>query len=265
MPSGLKDNELEEQIKAEANQYIPYPIEEVNLDFQVLGVSAKDKTTVEVLLAACRKEQVESRMAALEVAGLKPTVVDIEAYALENACQFLRHQMPDGGKDKTVAVVDMGASNTSLLVLHDGRPVYTRDQAFGSKQLTEDIMRFYGMSYEEANKARRMGTLPENYQSEVLTHFVTDLVQQIDRSLQFFFAASSQHGKVDQLIFAGGCALIPGADAAIQERLHIPTVVARPFAQMAVAARARPQQLAQDEATLLIAAGLAWRAFDETA
>jgi type IV pilus assembly protein PilM len=263
MPASLNEHDMEEQIKAEADQYIPYPIEEVNMDFQVLGPSAKDKTSLDVLLAACRKEQVEQRMAALEIAGLKPIVVDIEAYALENACQFLRHQMPQGGQGKTIAVVDMGASMTSLMVLHDLQTAYTRDQAFGGRQLTEDIMRFYGMSYEEAAKAKKLGTLPDNYQGEVLTHFLSDMAQQIDRSLQFFFSASSQHSTIDQVILAGGCAQIPGVDTAIQDRLQIPTVVARPFAQMSVAARAKPAQLAQDEASLMIAAGLACRAFDE--
>jgi type IV pilus assembly protein PilM len=262
MPAALSEHDMEEQIKAEADQYIPYPIEEVNMDFQILGASAKDKSSVDVLLAACRKEQVEQRMAALEIAGLKPVVVDIEAYALENACQFLRHQMPDGGSGKTIAVVDMGASMTSLMVLHNLQTAYTRDQAFGGRQLTEDIMRFYGMSYEEASKAKRLGTLPENYQGEVLTHFLSDMAQQIDRSLQFFFSASSQHSTIDQVILAGGCAQIPGVESAIQERLQMPTVVARPFAQMSVASRAKPSQLAQDEASLLIAAGLAYRAFD---
>ena len=263
MPGTLSEHDMEDQIKAEADQYIPYPIEEVNMDFQILGPSAKDKASVDVLLAACRKEQVEQRMAALEMAGLKPIVVDIEVYALENACQFLRHQMPDGGKGKTIAVVDMGATTTSLMVLHDLQTVYTRDQAFGGRQLTEDIMRFYGMSHEEASKGKRLGTLPDNYQTEVLAHFLSDMAQQIDRSLQFFFSASSQHSAIDQVILAGGCAQIHGVEAAIQERLQIPTVVARPFAQMSVASRAKPAQLAQDEASLLIAAGLAFRAFDE--
>jgi type IV pilus assembly protein PilM len=263
MQAGLRDADLEEQIKAEADQYIPYPIDDVNLDFQVLGPSAKDEATVDVLLAACRKEQVEQRMAALEIAGLVPKVVDIETYALENACQFLRHQMPDGGSGRTVAVVDVGASTTSLLVLHDLHTVYTRDQAFGGRQLTEDIMRYYAMSFDEAGKAKRSGGLPDTYEAEVLSHFLSDMAQQIDRSLQFFFSASSGHSRVDALILAGGCAQIPGVDALIQERLQIPTEVARPFAQMSVAARARAAQLARDESSMLIATGLAYRAFDE--
>ena len=262
MPASLKDNDMEEQIKAEADQYIPYPIDEVNIDFQVLGPSQREKDAVDVLLAACRKEQVESRIAALEIAGLKPMVVDIEAYALENACEFLTHQMPALGVGKTVAIVDVGASTTSLLVLHDRKTVYTRDQAFGGKQLTEDIMRFYGMSYEEAGKAKRLGNLPPNYENEVLSHFIADMAQQIDRSLQFFFAAASRHNVIDQLILAGGCAHIAGIDAAVQKRLQIPCVIAQPFAKMSIGSRAKPAQLGQDQASMLIAAGLALRAFD---
>lgn len=263
MPATLNDNDMEEQIKAEADQYIPYPIDEVNLDFQVIGQSARDPAQLDVLLAACRKEQVEQRMAALEIAGLKAVKVDIEAYALENACALLGHQMPARGAGKTVAIVDMGATTTSLLVLHDQQTVYTRDQAFGGRQLSEDIMRFYGMSYEEANKAKRLGKLPDTYEAEVLSHFIADMAQQIDRSLQFFFAAASRHSTIDQMILAGGCAQIAGVEAAMAERLQIPCTIARPFAPMSIAARARPQQLAQDESSLLIAAGLALRAFDE--
>lgn len=262
MSAGLSDHDMEEQIRAQADQYIPYPIEEVNLDFQVTGLSEKGAGNADVLLAACRKEQVESRCAAAEMAGLTPRVVDIEAYALENSCIFLRHQMPAKGVKKTVAVVDVGANTTSLLVLHDNQTVYTRDQAFGGKQLTEEIMRQYGMSFEEAGKAKKFGNLPETYEGEILPSFVADMGQQIDRSLQFFFAASAKHGSIDQVILAGGCAHIPNVDVLIQERLRIPTVIARPFAAMSVSARAKPSVLAKDEASMLIAAGLAYRAFD---
>lgn len=262
MTAGLSDHDMEEQIRAQADQYIPYPIEEVSLDFQLLGSSDKGVGNADVLLAACRKEQVESRCAAAELAGLVPRVVDIEAYALENACQFLRHQMPAGGVKKTVAIFDIGASTTSLLVLHDMATVYTRDQAFGGKLLTEEIMRQFGMSFEEAGKAKKFGDLPETYGTEVLPGFVADMGQQIDRSLQFFFAASSKHGNIDQVILAGGCAHIPNVDALIQERLRIPTVIARPFAAMTVSAKAKPAVLAKDEASMLIASGLAYRAFD---
>jgi len=262
LPKGLSEEDMEQQIRVEADQYIPYPVDEVSLDFEVLGDSDKAKDMVDVLLAACRKEQVEQRAAALELAGLKPKVVDIESYALENACQFLQHQMPDRGMRRTIAVVDVGATTTSVLILHDMKAIYTRDQSFGGRQLTEDIMRHYGMSLEEAGKAKKFGNLPEDYQTEVLTHFVGDMAQQIDRSLQFFFSAASQYNTIDQIILAGGSAHIPGVETSIQERLRIPTVIAKPFAGMSVSSKAKPAALAKEEASLLIACGLAFRAFD---
>ncbi len=261
-PSSVIGDALEEQIRAEADQYIPYPIDEVSLDFEVLGPSTKGGDAVDVILAACRREQVEHICAAVELAGLTPKVVDVEAYALENACQFLQHQMPEGGRGKVIAIVDVGATTTSVMVLHDGKTVYTREQGFGGRQLTEDIMRTYGMSLEEAAAAKKSRKLPDGYESEVLSHFVSDMAQQIDRSLQFFFSAVTQYNSIDQIILAGGCAQIAGVERTIQDRLQIPTVVARPFANMGVASRAKPANLAQEEAALLIACGLAFRAFD---
>lgn len=263
LPTDMSEYDLEEQIKAEADQHLPYRLDEVNFDFQVLEQNKPGSNTRDVLLAACRKEQVETRCAALEIAGLVPKVVDVEAYALENACRFLKHQIANEGREQTVAVVDMGANSTSVLVLHDMEPTYTRDQAFGGKQLTEDIMRHYAMTFEEAGKAKRFGGLPDNYRSEVLDHFVADMAQQIDRSLQFFFASSSRYSSIDQIILAGGCAHIPGVDQAMMERLQIPTVLARPFSNMTVSPRVKAQALARDESALLIACGLAYRAFDQ--
>jgi len=262
LPAGLREEEMEEQIKAEADQYIPYPLSEVNLDFQVVDDHLADEPSVDVLLAACRKDQVESRVASLEMAGLRPRVVDIEAYALENACQFLAGQMPAGGRDTTVALVDIGANTTSMLVLKDLKTAYTRDQAFGGRQLTEEVMRQYDLSFEEAGRAKRRGELPDDYEATVLARFVDDMAQQIDRSLQFFYASPGRHDPVAQLLLAGGCAQIPGVAQAIEERLSVPTVIARPFAGLSVAPRARPQQLAREESSMMVAAGLALRAFD---
>jgi type IV pilus assembly protein PilM len=263
LPKALSEDDMEEQIRVEADQYIPYPVDEVSLDFEVLGPSDKAPDSVDVLLAACRREQVEQRSAAIEMAGLVPKVVDIETYALENSCQFLQHQMPDRGRNHTIAVVDVGATTTSVMILHNLKTVYTRDQGFGGRQLTEDIMRHYGMSLDEAGKAKKFGSLPEDYQTEVLAHFIGDMAQQIDRSLQFFFSAASQYNSIDQIILGGGCAHIPNIDTGLQERLRVPTVIAKPFAGMSVSSKAKPAALAKEEATLLIACGLAYRAFDE--
>lgn len=263
MPAGLRPQDLEDQIMAEADQYIPYPVEEVNLDFQVVGQNQQDDATVDVMLAACRKDQVESRVAAVEIAGLKARVVDVELYALENAARLLTSQIPDEGHDQNVALVDVGDNTTSLLVLREQQSIYARDQAFGGKQLTEDMMRQYDMSFEEANRAKQQGDLPDDYAQSILSRFIEDLTQQIDRSMQFFFASPGRHDSVSQVILSGGCARIEGLAEAVEQRLEIPTVIARPFADMKTTRRVRSSQLEQNGASMLIAAGLALRAFDE--
>ena len=261
MPNNLSDDELESQIELEADQYVPYPLEEVSLDFEVLGSSDNNPDTVDVLLAACRTETVEMRTAATETGGLDARIVDVEAYTTENAFQLLLDQIPDGGMEKTVAIIDVGATMTTLNVFHDTRLIYTRDQVFGGKQLTEEIMRRYGLSYEEAGMAKRQGGLPENYEPEVLEPFKESMCQQVSRSLQFFFG-SSQYNSVDMVIIAGGSASVPGIGELIQDRLDIETIVANPFASMSLSSRVKPQSLSNDAPALLIACGLALRSFD---
>jgi type IV pilus assembly protein PilM len=262
MSASMTEADLEEQVKVEADQYIPYPVDEVSMDFEVIGPTAGTDESVDVLLVACRRQQVETLAAALEIGGLEPGVIDIEAYALENACQFLRHQMPELGTGKTIAVVDLGDTTTTMNVLHDMDTVFTREQAFGGRQLTEEIARTYAMGFEEAGKAKRFGGLPDSYQDEVLRPFLEDLAQQIDRSLQFYFANSNQTQEIHQLILAGGCAHIAGIAEHLSEKLRLQTVVASPFSNMTVTASAKPALLAREEAAMLVALGLAWRSFD---
>ncbi len=261
MNASLKEEEMGQQIELEADQYIPYPLEEVNLDFEVLGTNAKNPETVDVLLAACRAENVDVRQEALEDAGLEAEVVDVEAYALENAFSLVAEQLVDGGREQTVAVIDVGATMTTLNVLHDHNIIYTREQVFGGKQLTEEIMRRYGLSYEEAGMAKRQGGLPDNYIPEVLDPFKDAMTQQVSRSLQFFFS-SSQHSQVDHIILAGGSASIVGIDEMIETKIGTTTSIANPFANMALSSKVKPQTLSNDAPAMMIACGLALRSFD---
>ena len=210
MPKSLGEHELEGQVEMQADQYIPFPMEEVSYDFQVVGPSDKDPDMLDVLLVATRTENVEQRQAAVQASGLTAQIVDVEAFALENACALMRHQMPDGGMDRTIAVVDFGASSTTFSVLRDLKVIYTRDFAFGGQQLTEEIMRTYGLSMEEAGRAKKEGGLPSNYQPEVLDPFIDDMTQQVSRSLQFYLASGSGRSQPDQILICGGCANIPG-------------------------------------------------------
>jgi type IV pilus assembly protein PilM len=261
MPAALSDQELESQIQLEADQYIPYPLEEVNLDFEVIGPSEKNPDLVDILLAASRSENVDDRVAALELAGLTATIVDVEAYAMENACSQLMDQLPEQGEDQTIAIADIGATTTTLNVLHNNKIIYTREQNFGGRQLTEEIQRRYGLSLEEAGMAKRQGGLPDNYVPEVLDPFKEAMAQQVSRSLQFFFS-SSAYNSVDHIILAGGSASIVGIDDLIEEKLGTPASVANPFANMSVASRVKHQALSADAPALMIACGLALRSFD---
>lgn len=258
MPRDLKDHEMNAQIQLEADQYIPYAIEEVNLDFQVIGPSETDSTMVDVLLAASRSENVEDRIAAAEIGGLDVKVVDVEPYTTEGAFQLIKHQIPNDGMDRTVAVLDVGASMTSLCVLRNQQLVYTREQPFGGKQLTEEIMRRYGLSYEDAGRVKRVGGLPDNYDPEVLAPFRDLMVQQANRFLQFFFSAD-KNDYVDQIVLAGGCTGIPGVAELIEARIGTPTVVADPFGEMRVGSDIPTQRLKDDGPAMLIACGLAMR------
>jgi type IV pilus assembly protein PilM len=262
MPRGLRDSELEAQVEMQADQYIPFPMDEVSYDFEVLGNSDKDAESVDVLLVASRSENVEQRRAAVAAAGLKTHIVDVEAFALENACRLMTHQMPDGGIDHSVAVVDFGASNTTFSVLRNLKVVYTRDFAFGGQQLTEEIMRTYGLSMEEAGRAKKEGGLPGNYQAEVLDPFIDDMTQQVSRSLQFYLASGSGREQPDKILICGGCANIPGVADVVQSRVGINAERGDPLGQMKLSSRARAQAVQRDGTALLTACGLALRSFD---
>jgi len=260
MPADLDEDEMEAQVELEAVNYIPYPIEEVNLDFEVLGPMPGNPEMVQVLLAASRSESVEARVSALELGGLTARVMDVEAFAIENAFALLASSL-NVPRDGIVALVDIGATMTTLSILRNGRSLYTREQVFGGKQLTDEVMRRYGLSYEEAGLAKRQGGLPESYEIEVLEPFKEALVQQISRLLQFFYAGS-EFNRVDQVVLAGGCASIPGIAEMVEEQLGVQTTIANPLAQMTLGARVQAHALAQDAPAMMIACGLALRSFD---
>ena len=223
MPSSLSERDLEGQVEIQADQYIPFPMEEVSFDYEIVGPNEKDPELLDVLLVATRTDNVEQRQAAVSAAGLTAQVVDVEAFALENACALLSHQIPDGGMGQSVAVVDIGASSTTFSVLQDLRVIYTRDFNFGGQQLTEEIMRTYGLSMEDAGRAKKQGGLPSNYQPEVLEPFIDDMTQQVSRSLQFYLASGGGREQPDMILVCGGCANIPGIADVISSRVGIPT------------------------------------------
>lgn len=260
-PASLKGIDLENQVEAEANQAIPFALDEVNLDFQVLGAMPSNPEDVEILLAAARKENVEARVAVVEAAGLKALVMDVESYATQAAYEQVSHLLPNQGLRQVVAILDIGAQNMHISILHNNNLVYQREHGFGGNQLNSEIARRYGMTMEEADMSKRRGNLPDSYEMEVLQPYSETLALEVGRALQLF-TTSTQFSKIDQLLLAGGGAAIPNLDSIVNQRVGIPTMIVNPFVNMGVGSKVRPQNLMQDAPALLVACGLAMRRFD---
>ncbi|HXZ49684.1 MAG TPA: pilus assembly protein PilM [Usitatibacter sp.] len=261
LPGNQREEDMEVQVQGEANQYIPFSLDEVNLDFQVLGPATTGEDEVEVLIAASRKEKIEDRVAAAEAAGLKTIVMDVESYAAQTAFELICGGSSGIGESDVTAIVDIGATVTRVTVVHNGQTVYTREQQIGGNALTQDIARQFDMPVEEAEAAKRVGNLPENFGPDVLQPFNEKIVLEIQRALQFFFT-STQFNKVDHILLTGGCAMLDGLEEMVAQRTQVHTVVANPFANMALSSKIKPRQLTIDAPSLMVACGLAMRRFD---
>jgi len=257
LPAGLSEDQLEVQVESEASQYIPFALDEVSLDFDVIGQAPNSNEDMEVMLAAARREKVEDRVAIAEAAGLTATVMDIESYAARAALD----RAAGTQADQIVALFQIGAQATHVSVLQNGDTIYEREQPFGGNQLTQDIVRAYGLSFEEAETRKRAGDLPESYRADLLQPFLDSAALEITRAIQFFFT-STPYTRIDQLYLAGGCAALPGLLELIGSRTRIPSSVVTPFAGMSHGAGVREQQLRQEGSAYLVACGLALRRFD---
>ncbi|MGO2168493.1 MAG: pilus assembly protein PilM [Pseudoalteromonas sp.] len=256
----LSDVELESQIEIEADSLIPYPLDEVSLDFEKLGTNEADLSKMNVLLSAARTESVEARVGALETAGLNAKVVDVESYALSRAMDVYYQQLPSDAFNKCVAVVDIGAVLTLVSVVQAGETIYTRDQVFGGDQYTNSIVNYYNKGFDEAEIGKTTGDLPPNYTFEVLAPFQTSLLQQVRRAVQMFLTTSGKD-KIDYIVLTGGTAMIDGLDRLLIEELGIHTVVAEPFAGMDISAKVDRNILQRYRTQFAIATGLALRSF----
>ena len=259
MDADMADDEREVQIRLEAEQYIPYPLDDVNLDFEIQNVNAKNPAKVDVLLVASRTENIDKRVEVIEIAGLKPSIVEIESHAIERTYSLLAESLPIGAN--VVGILDVGHTQMTLTVMDHGTVVYTREQAFGGKQLTQEIQQRYGLSVSEAGFSKKEGNLPDDYETEVLYPFLDSLTQQAARALQFFFS-STQYSEIDHLLLAGGGANIQGLSKLLQDNLGYRVTVANPFLRMGFAPQVDAKKLEDDASSLLVACGLALRSFD---
>jgi type IV pilus assembly protein PilM len=260
LPAGLAEDQLEVQVESEASQYIPFALDEVSLDFDVIGAAPNAPEDMEVMLAAARREKVEDRVAIAEAAGLTATVMDIESYAARAAAQRVIHEQADLEQGQIVALFQIGAQATHISVLQNGETIYEREQPFGGIQLTQDIVRAYGLSFEEAEARKKAGDLPDNYAGDLLAPFLENAALEVTRAIQFFFT-STPYTRIDRICLAGGCALVPGLVDVIASRTKIASSVISPFKGMQLGPAVREQQLRNDAPAYLVACGLALRRF----
>lgn len=260
LPGGMSEQELEIQVESEANQYIPFSLDEVSLDFCVTGPSLSSAGDVEVLIAASRKEKVQDREGLAEAAGLKAMILDVESYASRLATARLIEQLPSKGQDAIVALFEVGAFTTSMQVLRNQEVLYDRDQAFGGAQLTQMIVRQYGFSAEEAEAKKRSGDLPDDYGAGVLKPFVESIAQEIARALQFFFT-STPHNRVDYVMLAGGSASLPGLSNAVTRQTSFACSLVNPFDGMELGSNIREKKVRREAPSYLTSCGLAMRRF----
>ena len=255
----MNDDEREIQIRDDAEQYIPFPLDEASLDFEVLPERLANPNRVNVLLVATRLENIEARSEVLELANLTAKIADVESFAIENAYQVFSDTLPMGVN--TVGILDIGHTMTTLSVMQKNKVIYTREQVFGGKQLTQEIQNRYGLSFEEAGRAKKSRSLPDDYDIEVLEPYLDAVVQQAARSLQFFFS-SSQFNEIDHILLAGGNANIPGLAKLLQQKLGYRVTIANPFLQMGFSPQIDIKKIENDASSLMVACGLALRSFD---
>jgi type IV pilus assembly protein PilM len=260
LPAGLPEDQLEVQVESEASQYIPFALDEVSLDFDVIGPAPNMPEDMEVMLAAARREKVEDRVAIAEAAGLTATVMDIESYAARAAAQRAIDETAGDAGGQIVALFQIGAQATHISVLQNGETIYEREQPFGGIQLTQDIVRAYGLSFEEAEARKKAGDLPDNYAADLLAPFLENAALEVTRAIQFFFT-STPYTRIDQICLAGGCALVPGLLDVIASRTKIASTVISPFTGMQLGPSVREQQLRNEAPAYLVACGLALRRF----
>ena len=255
LPVGLRESEIEEQVMIEASQHIPHPLEEVNLDYQILEAPEADGAHV-VKITACRKEIIEGYTMVIESAGLQAAVVDVDSFAVERGFSFVTAGMSDALKGKVIALIDFGEVTTRLDIFVDGAAIYDRDHSFGGRILTENIRTRYGISSEEAEAAKLSGDLPENYRDDLLEPFKATMAREVSRAVEFFVSAGRGYEAVDMLFITGGCTRIEGIADVVQLHTGLPTAVASPFSSSGIQASAILQQ---QSPLLLKACGLAVR------
>lgn len=252
----MSEEDLSESIKFEAEQYVPFDIEDVNLDFQIIGPK-EEPGQMDVVLVAVKKETINEYISVMKEAGLNPIIVDIDAFALENM-YGINYEIEPG---KNVALLNIGASTINMSILKGGISVFTRDSSLGSNLHTEALQREYNITYDNAEKLKR-GEPVENVSpgdaATVIESASEEIVNEIIRSLDYY-RSTTMHEDISELIFSGGCALLDNFASMIAGRTGIDTRVAEPFRNIKIPKKLEGTNIEEIAPIMAIAVGLALR------
>jgi len=233
----MTEDELEESIKWEAEQYIPFDINDVNIDFHVLGTldTNEAQAQLSVLLVAAKKDKLNDYMRLVTESGLNPVVIDVDAFALENM-YGVNYEIQEG---EVVALINIGASVMNINILKSGSSVFTRDISIGGDRYTEAIQRDLGLSYEDAERAKE-GQQAEGVDREALTNVLTtvngEVLAEISRSFDYFKTTTSQErqSRIDKIMVSGGVAKVNGFVPYLSEKLGVTAEIANPFRKIEI-------------------------------
>lgn len=258
--ANLSSADMEAQVEEEARQYIPFPLEEVSLDFCIVGQNPQRPEMLDVLIAAARRDRIQNLQELVELADLEASVVDVQSYALRSATRRLVDIHLPGQENAVVLLLKMGAGRTLMQLTVGEAIVYERDQAVGGEQLTQRIAAHYSFSGDEAETKKISGALAQDFESSVLAPYVSTTVQVLERGMQFIYN-STPYNKVNQIFLTGGGAMVPGLAAAISTALQSPCTLINPFEGMSLAPQVRNNLRLQDAPLFIGACGLALRRF----
>lgn len=267
MSADLNDKEIGNEIQLEAERYIPYSLDEINLDYTVVGpVESKSQvkdeeahaSMVYVLLAVSKIEVIDNMKDLLAEADLVPAIIDIDSMAMMRAFEGIAKKLPGQTKRKIIALFDIGATITTMNVINQNQIIYTREQAFGGQHLVDEIENRYGLTYDEALLALKFQDLPDDYTMEILEPFKQSVAQQVSRFCQFFFS-SGDYTNIDYIYITGGVSSLPGLDTLIQSKLQVKTFMANPVGDFLVPANINMDAFKRDVNRLMVCCGLALR------
>ncbi|MBN1849529.1 MAG: type IV pilus assembly protein PilM [Deltaproteobacteria bacterium] len=267
-----EEAELEASIHDEAEQYIPFDISDVNLDYEILsgkeeiseirdGEESDEESVMDVMLVAAKKDIIEEYVSLIHLAGLNPVLVDVDAFAVQNAFEMSMKDVSG-----CYALVNIGAEELGINAVKDGVSIFTRDSAYGGSQITEAIMSEFDVSFEEAENIKLGGAKVDDKKEvleEIFTTVVSGWVQEIKRALDFL-STTYPDESIEKIILSGGACRLPGFKKFLQMETDIPVMELKPFADLQINEKVfDPRYLSYMAPQAAVAVGLALRSIDD--